>query len=172
MIHHAQFEGWAPFPIERVFLFFTNPENLPRLMPPETATRIDKLQLVPPSSPSPNLTLSSPIAGVGSEIYTSFRVLPRLPVRATWIARITEFEWNHHFADIQAKGPFQSWHHRHEFAPEARNSIAGSLVRDQIDYSVGFGILGHAAQALFIDRQLRETFQRRQETLPGLLRTF
>jgi ligand-binding SRPBCC domain-containing protein len=172
LIHHAQFEDWVPFPVERVFLFFANPHNLPRLMPPETTTRIDKLQLVPPSSPSPNLSPSSPIAGVGSEIYTSFRILPLLPFRATWIARITEFEWNHHFADIQAKGPFHSWHHRHEFAPEIHNGIAGTLVRDQIDYSVGFGPFGAAANQLFVSRQLRHTFQRRQEALPGLLRTF
>jgi ligand-binding SRPBCC domain-containing protein len=171
MIHHAQFEDWVSFPIDRVFLFFANPENLPRLMPPETATRIDKLQLIAPPSLT-DLPHPGPIAGIGSEIYTSFRPLPRLPVRARWIARITEFEWNHHFADIQAKGPFQSWRHRHEFTSEIRNGIPGTVVRDQIDYSAGFGILGNAARDLFLDRQLRQTFQRRQETLSGLLGTF
>lgn len=170
MIYHAQFEDWVPFPIDCVFLFFATPENLLRLMPPVTATRIDKLQLIPPPSLT-DLPQHGPIAGVGSEIYTSFRIIPGLPFRARWIARITEFEWNHHFADIQAKGPFQSWHHRHEFTSEIRNGIPGTVVRDQIDYSVGFGILGNATQALFLDRQLRQTFQRRQETLPGLLTT-
>jgi hypothetical protein len=28
------FEQWVPFPLERVFLFFADPRNLPRLMPP------------------------------------------------------------------------------------------------------------------------------------------
>ena len=32
MTHLAQFEQWVPAPIERVFLFFTNPGNLPRMI--------------------------------------------------------------------------------------------------------------------------------------------
>ena len=167
MTHYLQFEHWVPFPIQRVFLFFANPENLPRLMPPKTDTCIDKLQLIPPPSlpgPSPGT-----VAGVGSEIYTSFRIIPGLQFRAAWIARITDFEWNHHFADVQAKGPFQSWHHRHEFISETRHGIPGTLVRDQIDYSVGFGPLDAAANHLFVARQLRQTFHHRQQSLPGLL---
>lgn len=168
MTHPVEFEDWVPFPIEQVFLFFANPENLPRIMPPETGTRIEALRLV---APLPLLVVShlGPIAGVGSEIDTSFRVVPGLPFRAKWTARITEFEWNHHFADIQAKGPFGSWHHRHEFAAEARNCVDGTVVRDRIDYSVGFGIIGDIGQKLFVDRQLRQIFQRRQKALPGFL---
>jgi len=30
MIHHIQFEQWVPFTLEKVFLFFANPQNLPR----------------------------------------------------------------------------------------------------------------------------------------------
>jgi ligand-binding SRPBCC domain-containing protein len=168
LIRHAQFEHWVPFPLERVFLFFANPENLPRLMPPETGTRIDKLELVPPLTP-PELPHPGPLAGVGSEICTSFRVFPGLPLRARWIARITEFEWDHHFTDIQAKGPFHTWHHRHEFSSELRAGIPGTLVRDQIDYSVGFGPLGTIVGRVFVARQLEKTFLCRQEALPGLL---
>lgn len=168
MIHHVQFEDWVPFPLSRVFLFFADPNNLPRIMPPETATRIDALRLVPPPG-RPGTPNSVRIAGTGSEIDTSFRIVPGLPFCAQWTARITEFEWNHHFADIQAKGPFKSWHHRHEFAAEPRNGIAGTVVRDQIDYSVGFGTFGEMAQTIFIEAQLRKTFQRRQNALPKLL---
>jgi ligand-binding SRPBCC domain-containing protein len=42
---------------------------------------------------------------------TSFRVFPVLPLRARWIARITEFEWNHYFADVREQGPFKNWRH-------------------------------------------------------------
>src|SRR5215472_6119215 len=89
MLHHVQFEDWVPFPVSRVFLFFADLNNLPRIMPPETATRIDALRLVPPPERLgvPN---SGTIAGVGSELDTSFRVSPGLPFRARWIARITE----------------------------------------------------------------------------------
>jgi ligand-binding SRPBCC domain-containing protein len=168
MTHHVEFEDWVAFPIEQVFLFFANPENLPRIMPRETGTRIEALRLVAPLSLL-GVSHSGPIAGVGSEIDTSFLVVRGLPFRAKWTARITEFEWNHHFGDIQEKGPFGSWHHRREFTAEAQNGVDGTVVRDRIDYSVGFGIIGDIAQKLFVDRQLRQTFQRRQRALPGLL---
>lgn len=100
---------------------------------------------------------------------TSFRVLPLLPIRARWIARITEFEWNHYFADVQEKGPFKTWHHRHEFVPELRNGVPRTLVRDIIEYEIGFGPLGAIANAVFIHRQMESTFTQRQQALPKLL---
>jgi ligand-binding SRPBCC domain-containing protein len=168
VLFHIQFEDWVPFPLSRVFLFFADPNNLPRIMPPETATRLDSLRLSSPPE-KPGATTSGVVAGIGSEIDTSFRVIHGLPFRAQWIARITEFEWNHHFADVQVKGPFRSWHHRHEFAAEDRNGAQGTVVRDVIEYSVGFGIFDNLVRELFVESQLRQTFQRRQKALPGLL---
>jgi ligand-binding SRPBCC domain-containing protein len=167
---HLEFEEWAPFPLEQVFLFFANPQNLPRIMPPVTGTRVDDLKLVPTppplSTPSPE---HAHLAGVGSEIFTSFLLLPPLPFRASWIARITEFEWNHQFTDIQAKGPFRRWQHRHEFASEVRSGILGTTVRDVVAYEAGFGIAGVLAEKLFISAQLRRTFAHRQRVLASLL---
>jgi ligand-binding SRPBCC domain-containing protein len=109
------------------------------------------------------------LAGVGSEIVTSFRLFPFLPFRAQWIALITEFEWNHHFADTQKKGPFKRFQHRHEFSRETRNVATGTAVRDVIEYDPGFGVLGELAQSLFIARSLQQTFQYRQQMLEKLL---
>jgi ligand-binding SRPBCC domain-containing protein len=122
-----------------------------------------------PAPPPPPGTTGDKAAGVGSTIITSFRVFPFLPVRAQWIARITEFQWNDYFADVQDKGPFKSWHHRHEFRPETRKGIAGTLVRDVIDYEVGFSLLGTMANAFFVRRRMQSTFAERQQTLPKLL---
>lgn len=139
-------------------------------MPAASETRIDSLQVVrPATSPDQNLDDVQQAAGVGSVIVTSFRMFPFLPLRAQWIAIITEFEWNDHFADVQQKGPFKRWHHRHEFVAQSRNGVEGTLVRDVIEYEVGFGPLGALANLLFIDRQMRETFARRQTILPQLL---
>ena len=80
MTHHVQFEQWVPVAVERVFLFFANPGNLPRIMPPETGTELVRLNLVPPpgiaAETQATVTDRDPLAGVGSEIVTSFRVLP------------------------------------------------------------------------------------------------
>lgn len=167
MAVHLHFEDWVGFPLSRVFAFFCNPENLPRIMPAATETRIDRLHLVLPPSSADHGDLNA--GGVGTVIETSFRLFPFLPLRAQWIARITEFEWNQYFADIQQKGPFQRWHHRHEFVEEDREGINGTLVRDVIEYEVGFGPLGALANSLFVERQMRRTFAQRQQILPKLL---
>jgi uncharacterized protein YndB with AHSA1/START domain len=75
MTHHVQFEQWVPAPVERVFLFFANPENLPRIMPPDTGARLVELKLAPPPGNLLDPTGASgrnPVAGPGSEIVTCF----------------------------------------------------------------------------------------------------
>lgn len=170
MPYRLEFASWVPFPVADVFLFFANPENLPRIMPPSTRTRIDELRLVPPE-PRPGTPLPAGIilAGPSSEIVTSFSLLPNLPLRRRWISRITEFEWNHHFADIQVHGPFTNWAHRHELRPEIRNGVPGTVVRDDVQYVIGFGPLDGIVQALFVGPQMRATFAYRQRVLPELL---
>lgn len=170
-MHHIEFEQWVPFSVAEVFLFFANPRNLPRIMPAEMDTKIVSMKLVTPVDRRDEQIASAvdPLAGVGSEIVTSFRVLPFLPIRAEWIAVITEFEWNHHFADTQKKGPFNSFHHRHKLIAEKRGSTDGTIVRDQIDYEVGFGPLGNLVQRFFIRSQLNRTFAYRQQAVEKLL---
>lgn len=168
MLSHLEFEQWVPFPLKRVFDFFSNPENLPRIMPAASGTKLVALNRTPPPVP-PLGRDSSKAAGVGSTIDTSFRMFPGLPLRAQWIARITEFEWDHHFADVQEKGPFKKWHHRHEFEAQTQDSTAGTLIRDVIDYEVGFSLAGAVANSLFVRRQMQRTFAQRQQTLPKLL---
>jgi ligand-binding SRPBCC domain-containing protein len=168
MASHLEFEKWVPFPIERVFAFFSNPENLPRVMPRASATKVITINRVSPPPP-PAGTANDKAAGVGTTIVTAFRVVPALPFRTRWIARITEFEWNHFFADVQDRGPFKKWHHRHEFVAQVFDGVTGTLVRDVIDYEVGFGFAGVIANSLLVRRQMEATFAERQQRLPQLL---
>jgi ligand-binding SRPBCC domain-containing protein len=147
MIQRVRFEQWIPVPLPRVFRFFSDPGNLPRLMPPE---------------------LAAP-AGVGTRITLSVRLLPPLPLRTTWVARIVEFEAGHHFADVQEKGPFRHFRHRHEFAASVRDGTDGTIVGDDLEYDVGFGPLGDAVARLFVSGRLRATFEERQRRLEDLL---
>jgi ligand-binding SRPBCC domain-containing protein len=172
MLHHAQFEQWVPFDLERVFLFFSNPGNLPKIMPAESGAELVHLKLIPPAGvPPEHATVSDrdPIAGVGSEITASFRLVPFLPLKGRWVAQITEFEWNHHFADLQEKGPFKYFHHRHEFMATSRERESGTTIRDLVDYEVGFGLLGELANRFFVRRQLEHMFSSRQEAVLKLL---
>ena len=48
MTYRIQFEQWVPIAIETVFLFFANPNNLPRIMPPDSGTKLAALKLAHP----------------------------------------------------------------------------------------------------------------------------
>jgi ligand-binding SRPBCC domain-containing protein len=169
MSRKIQFEQWVPFEIGRVFVFFANPRNLPRIMPPATATKLLAVNLVLPVPISGDLAVAQQLAGAGSEVVTSFRLFSFLPLHAQWVARITEFEWNHHFADVQRKGPFKSFHHRHQFTSAIRDGIQGTIVRDMIEYEVGYGFIGRLAEG-FIAAQLQYTFEYRQQAFEKQLR--
>jgi ligand-binding SRPBCC domain-containing protein len=162
-----RFEQWIPVPLEEVFRFFSDPSNLPRLLPPALDARLVSTKIVPPRDAGG--AEPAKVAGVGSEIAISIRILPFTPLRARWIARITSFEMNRYFADVQAKGPFRRFEHRHEFEAAARDGRPGTIVRDRIDYDVGFGILGRLLRRVFVARRMRSTFAHRQRTLEKLL---
>lgn len=169
-------EQWLPYSVDEVFAFFANPENLPRLMPRWQDARIEEAVLAPaPPRPSAGrANLRSAVAGPGSRITLSFRPFPYSPVRLSWEAEISEFKWDHHFCDIQLRGPFASWRHCHTVAPEvcfdrAANAVAGTVLRDEVEYDVPFGILGRLAHGLFLSRQLHKTFAYRQARTLTLL---
>lgn len=171
MEQHFQTEQWVPFPLEHVFLFFANPQNLPRIMPPSMDIRIECARLMSPPPPPQTMDHGevSNLAGVGSEIITSFRLVPLLPFRAAWTAVIVEFAWYHYFADIQHKGLFKNFRHKHELIGQQREGRAGTIVRDSVDYDLGFGVLGKLAQRVFVNRQMREMFSHRQSVLEEIL---
>jgi ligand-binding SRPBCC domain-containing protein len=167
MTHHFETEYRLSVSIERVFLFFANPANLPRIMPPSTGAELLRVELLPPPGVSVVATVTSqePLAGIGSQIIVSVRILPFFPFRMQWIAKITEFEWNHHFADEQIRGPFKSFQHRHELRSDTR----GTIVRDTIEYNVGFGWLGTLINTILVAPMLRRTFRYRQQAVERLL---
>ena len=164
-------EQWLARPVEMVFAFFADPYNLPRIMPPAMDAKLLNLKLVSPETGSRTAGFAgtSSVAGAGTEMLLSFRALPGLPWRGKWLARITDCEINHFFADLQVQGPFKSWHHRHEFVSQVRDGVSGTLIRDLVDYEVGCGPLGSLADRLFVGRQLRRTFAWRQRAVRELL---
>ena len=99
----------------------------------------------------------------------SYRALPFLPFRIRSEAEIVGFGLNEFFADVQTKGPFRSWHHRHEFRAENRGGIPGTRLRDRIEYEVGLEPMGRIINALFIAPQMRRTFAYRQRAVERFL---
>jgi ligand-binding SRPBCC domain-containing protein len=158
-------EQWVAWPLKSVFRFFSNPNNLPKLMPSAQDVRIVALHLVEAPAGQREGTVA---AGVGSEIVILLRPVPLLPFRVQWTARIVEYAQDAAFADAQVRGPFRHWRHRHEFREEKREGLAGTAIRDIVEFDPGWGWVGRVASFL-IAGQVRKAFRRRQRALESLL---
>ena len=174
MRHTFQAEQWLPFPVDQVFAFFANPENLPRLMPAWQKARIEEASFAPPPSKRASDAVYPGIAaGAGTRMTISFRPVPLSPIRIPWDAEITEFVWNSHFCDVQHRGPFTYWHHCHRLFATTRDNTPGTLLNDHVEYELPFGSVGELAQKSIMPAQFRYLFDfrhRRTAALVPLLR--
>ncbi|QEF98397.1 Epimerase family protein [Stieleria maiorica] len=58
------------------------------------------------------------------------------PAAIRWVAQHTEYDPPKCFVDVQRRGPFAHWEHRHQFDAAAS---AGSVLRDSISYKLPLG---------------------------------
>jgi ligand-binding SRPBCC domain-containing protein len=174
MRHTFHAEQWLPHPVDVVFAFFANPENLPRLMPTWQQARIEEATIVPPQ-PIASSERNGREAGAATKLTISFRPFPLSPSRIYWEAEISEFVWNDHFCDHQLRGPFAYWHHCHQVQPQTRTDntgapISGTLLHDDVKYELPLGRLGDIADSI-IAWQLNKTFLYRHSRTLELLRS-
>ena len=87
-----------------------------------------------------------------------------LPFRMT--ARVIEYRRPHEFVDVQVRGPFARWHHRHRFAADGHG---GTVMTDEIDFRSPFGPLGRAVDRLVLERYLRRLITARNSWLKATL---
>lgn len=156
-------EQWLPYPVELVFAFFANPENLPRLMPKWQAARIEEANFRPPPVYG-GTRYPGTAAGDGTQLTLSFRPFPGSPVRVSWEAAISHFIWNEQFCDTQVRGPFHFWHHCHKVS--AANG--GTLLRDEVEFELPLEPLSRVALPL-VRWQMAAVFRFRQERTVELL---
>ncbi|MCM3789327.1 SRPBCC family protein [Domibacillus indicus] len=76
-------------------------------------------------------------------------------------ARIIEMEKPHKFVDIMVKGAFHSFVHTHEFFEKAD----GTLMIDKFQYKSPFGLIGVAADKLFLEKYMRAFIVSRAKAL-------
>jgi ligand-binding SRPBCC domain-containing protein len=162
MRYNLRCEQWVPVPLERVFAFFADPRNLPRITPPELSSRIERLKLVAADPAHPTF------AAAGSDVVVSFRV-PIAGFRMQHIAHITEFGMNRFFRDQHSRWPLMDWDHRHEFEAAEHDGISGTIVRDDLRYALGPGIFGAIPNMLLVRRQLEKMFHFRRRALEELV---
>jgi ligand-binding SRPBCC domain-containing protein len=142
-------EQWVPRPQQEVFAFFSDPSNLERITPPFLRFRV--------------LAVSTPVLQEGTEIRYRLR-LHGLPI--AWTSRITEWHPPHGFTDVQIRGPYRLWRHRHEFVMEHH----GTRLLDTVDYQVPFAQLLRALALTWVERDLEQIFTYRQQVIERLFR--
>ena len=135
-------------PIEKVFGFHSDTNNLSKITPDFIKVSIIKIDLP--------LRLQSEI----SLEVTQFRF-----IRTRWNIRLTEFDPFKLITDTQVKGPFKKWEHKHCFEKENGNT----LMTDKINYELPFGLIGRAADKLFITKMIEKQFEFRHKLTKSIL---
>ncbi|HEX5131423.1 MAG TPA: SRPBCC family protein [Candidatus Krumholzibacteria bacterium] len=137
-------EQFIERPLDEVFAFYADAANLERITPPWLNFRI----LTP---------LPIPMRA-GTLIEYQIR-LRGLPMR--WQTRIAEWNAPHGFMDVQVRGPYRVWEHRHEFHAVS----GGTLVRDTIDYALPAGWLGELVRRFVVSGDIEKIFDHRRRAL-------
>jgi ligand-binding SRPBCC domain-containing protein len=136
-IYTLQRELVVPHSLPEVFDFFSHAENLERITPPWMHFRM----LTPPPDPMKQ----------GSTIAYALRVRG-VPLR--WLTVIERWNPPYEFVDVQAKGPYQLWHHTHLFSEVE----GGTSIVDIVRYALPFGLLGALVHRLQVARDLELIF--------------
>lgn len=110
--------------------------------------------------PWERMEIEGRVTGIRSGSRVHLR-LGRGPLRLQWIAEHEGVVPDSEFVDIQAKGPFKFWRHRHRFE-EGTGSL--SVLRDEIEYELPWGALGQAIGGRYVRRSLERTFEYRHQT--------
>jgi len=127
---------------ERVFAFHELPDALARLTPPWEATRVvEHARDLRP----------------GAKTVVETRVLGIVPV--VWEAEHTAYDPPRMFEDVQRRGPFRSWRHRHVVESHAE----GAILRDEIEYEPPLGWLGRLLAPVLVEPRLVRVFAYRHE---------
>lgn len=134
----------VPASLDEVFAFFNRPENLEKLTPPFLRF---------------NILTPSPLVMHNGAVFDYQISLLGLPMR--WTNLISNYDPPHQFVDVQLKGPYSFWHHRHSFVPHEGHVE----VIDEVHYEVGFSVLGKLMHGLVIQHQLNAIFSHRERVM-------
>jgi len=139
-LYRLEREQWIDRPLPVVFDFFSRAENLESITPPWLRFRF-RTPLPVPMAVDTRIEYTLSLVGI--------------PMR--WRTRITAWEPERRFVDVQENGPYALWEHHHFF--EQREG--GVLMRDRVDYALPLGPLGRAAHFVAVRAVLAAIFDYR-----------
>jgi hypothetical protein len=131
----------VPGSAEDVYQWHARPGAFERLVPPWETVRM--------RAGHPGL---EPESVVELEVRTAWRT-------TAWVARHTDVRPGRGFTDVQVRGPFETWRHRHDFEPIDDRS---SVLVDRIQADLPLGPLGELAEP-WVRRRIRRALRYRHD---------
>ena len=142
-VHRVQF---LPITIKEAWNFFASPNNLVRITPRYMGFSIRCIS-------------GEGKMYAGQLIQYKINVLPYVKVQ--WVTEITHIEPYRYFIDEQRFGPYKMWHHQHHF-----QEVSGGIeMRDEVYYTIPWGLLGRVVNWLFVERRVNAIFDYRYHAL-------
>lgn len=131
-------------PLEEVFAFFSDAQNLEKLTPKELSFQI----LTP-----------MPIEMREGALIEYKINLSGVPFK--WVTEITDWQPGKQFTDSQLKGPYAKWVHTHSFEAEGNRT----KMHDRVEYLPKGWIFAPLITALFVRKKVEEIFGYRNSVL-------
>lgn len=135
-------------PIDRVFAFFSDAQNLERITPSELGFHI--------VTPTPFEIRQGTLIDYKLSLHG-------IPMK--WRTEITRWEPPHLFEDTQLSGPYKQWIHQHRFTEVEPGK---TLMEDEVRYRLPFEPFGDLANFL-IGRQVAKIFKHRNGVVAEML---
>jgi ligand-binding SRPBCC domain-containing protein len=138
MIYQLKRNQIIPASLEEVWGYFSRPENLNEITPPDLKFQI--------------------LFGGDQPMYQGQLMAYKIQlfplIRTTWLTEITQVQEPTYFADQQRLGPYRFWLHEHTF----QVSEGGVEMRDLVTYQLPLGPLGRLTHFLLVGPRLKDIF--------------
>src|SRR6185503_6131305 len=135
---------FLPISAQKAWDFFSDPRNLARITPPQLDFKI----------------ISAPEKCVEGSII-EYRIKSLFGISIRWVSLIKDVKAPHEFIDIQEKGPYRYWHHRHHF----EEVPGGVLIKDVVHYELPLEWMFPWLNRAVIVKQLNQIFSFRSQKL-------
>lgn len=145
--HYLVFKQWLPKEIDEIWPFFADARNLEKITPPWLNFKVVQGQ---PED-----------IGQDSTFHYALK-LHGLPIK--WHSKIKAWIPNDQFTDIQTKGPYELWSHRHIFHPLEN----GTQIIDRLEYGLPLAPCSHIALP-FVQKDLNKIFSYRKKIIAKVL---
>ena len=152
--YQLEFTQKLPVDLDTAWDFFSSPLNLAEITPEDmsfdvTSKRSDHTKMYP-------------------GLIITYKVSPLFGIKLDWMTEITHVKDREYFVDEQRFGPFAFWHHQHHFS----KIEGGVLMHDILHYAIGWGPIGKIANAITVNKKIKEIFRFRQQKVEAIFGVF